>query len=165
MSKIEITVAVDATNGEQLLALSNYLTALAALQGTAPTKVQTAMDRQVAETVAKGLDAAEGKAATETPAPTKPAAKRSTKAKEVVKETEEESPAAAAAKEEAPEDVATAKAESSVDIATLRTLLSQKVDDHRDSIKDKLTEFGAKNITSLDSDKYQEMYDFLTALK
>lgn len=55
--------------------------------------------------------------------------------------------------------------EHEIKISDLRTLLSKKVDEHRDDIKAKLTELGAKNVTTLDESKYEEFYTFLKDLK
>lgn len=55
--------------------------------------------------------------------------------------------------------------ESEIKISDLRTLLSKKVDEHRDDIKAKLTELGAKNVTTLDESKYEEFHTFLKDLK
>ena len=153
MSKIEISVAVDATQSEELKALSNYLLALANLSGVKTPESTTAAEVKETE-----------------PAPA--AKKRQTskaKAAEDVKEVDaKETPAAEAAKEEAPDDekeAAPAKEESGVKLDTLRTLLSKKVDANRDAIKDKLTELGTKNLTTLDPKDYQTMYDFFMGLK
>lgn len=69
-----------------------------------------------------------------------------------------ETPAAHAA-EEAPE-----KAQEAIKIEDVRALLSTKVTDHRDSIKEKLTSFGANNVTSLKPEHYSEFVDFLNSL-
>ena len=55
--------------------------------------------------------------------------------------------------------------EPAIKISDLRTLLSKKVDEHRDDIKAKLTELGAKNVTTLDESKYEEFYTFLKGLE
>lgn len=55
--------------------------------------------------------------------------------------------------------------EPAIKISDLRTLLSKKVDEHRDDIKSKLTELGAKNVTTLDESKYEEFHTFLKDLK
>ena len=55
--------------------------------------------------------------------------------------------------------------EPEIKISDLRTLLSKKVDEHRDDIKAKLTELGSKNVTTLDESKYEEFYTFLKDLK
>ena len=154
MSKIEISVAVDATQSEELKALSNYLLALANLSGVKTPESTTAAEVKETE-----------------PAPA--AKKRQTskaKAAEDVKEVDtKETPAAEAAKEEAPEEevkeAAPVKEETVIKLDTLRTLLSKKVDANRDAIKDKLTELGTKNLTTLDPKDYQTMYDFFMGLK
>jgi hypothetical protein len=56
------------------------------------------------------------------------------------------------------------EATSSLDIEDLRTKLKDKVNEHRETIKAKLTELGAPSVTKLDKSKYQEMYDFLISL-
>jgi hypothetical protein len=40
----------------------------------------------------------------------------------------------------------------------------QKVNDHRSEIKEKLNELGAKSVSTLDPEKYQEMVDYLNSL-
>lgn len=76
-----------------------------------------------------------------------------------IKEVAEEKPAV----EEKAEEVT--NKESEIKISDLRTLLSKKVDEHRDDIKAKLTELGAKNVTTLDESKYEEFHTFLKDLK
>lgn len=49
-------------------------------------------------------------------------------------------------------------------IEDVRKMLSQKVNEHRDAIKQKLNELGAPSVTKLDPSKYDEMYDFLNEL-
>lgn len=51
-----------------------------------------------------------------------------------------------------------------VSLQDLRTLLSSRVADHKSEIKAKLTEMGAGNLTTLGTDKYEEMYNYLKAL-
>ena len=158
MSKIEISVAVDATKPEELKALSNYLLALANLSGVKTPETNTT----------DTTTASEVKEAEPAPAPAAGKKRQASKAKTGAPKEEQETPAAEAAKEEAPEDVkeaAPAKEESEIKLDTLRTLLSKKVDANRDAIKDKLTELGTKNLTTLDPKDYQTMYDFFISLK
>lgn len=75
-----------------------------------------------------------------------------------IKEVVEEKPAVEEKAEEPTNN------EPAIKISDLRTLLSKKVDEHRDDIKAKLTELGAKNVTTLDEAKYEEFYDFLKGL-
>ena len=53
---------------------------------------------------------------------------------------------------------------STTTIEDVREMLTKKINDHRESIRAKLTEFGAKSVTTLDPAKYSEMYDFLKSL-
>ena len=59
---------------------------------------------------------------------------------------------------------ATAKPAASKNIEDVRKMLAQKVNEHRDVIKQKLDEFGAPSVTKLDPSKYDEMYNFLESL-
>lgn len=51
-----------------------------------------------------------------------------------------------------------------VSIQDIRTLLASKVDNHRETIRAKLTELGAKNVTGLDVLNYDAFYEFLKDL-
>lgn len=51
-----------------------------------------------------------------------------------------------------------------VSIQDIRTLLASKVDNHRETIRAKLTELGAKNVTGLDARNYDAFYEFLKVL-
>ena len=64
----------------------------------------------------------------------------------------------------APAKPATSASASTITIEDVRKALSEKVNAHRNEIKDKLSALGAPSVTKLDQSKYQEMYDFLIAL-
>lgn len=49
-------------------------------------------------------------------------------------------------------------------IQDIRILLASKVDNHRETIRAKLTELGAKNVTGLDARNYNSFYEFLKDL-
>ena len=51
-----------------------------------------------------------------------------------------------------------------VSIQDIRTLLASEVDNHRETIRAKLTELGAKNVTGLDVRNYDSFYEFLKDL-
>lgn len=51
-----------------------------------------------------------------------------------------------------------------VSIQDIRTLLASKVDNHREAIRVKLTELGARNVTGLDARNYDAFYEFLKDL-
>lgn len=51
-----------------------------------------------------------------------------------------------------------------VSIQDIRILLASKVDNHREAIRAKLTELGAKNVTGLDARNYDAFYEFLKDL-
>lgn len=52
-----------------------------------------------------------------------------------------------------------------IQVEDVRAKLSAVVSNHRDAIKSKLTELGAKNLTSLNESKYEEFMDFLNSLE
>lgn len=51
-----------------------------------------------------------------------------------------------------------------VSIQDIRILLASKVDNHRETIRAKLIELGAKNVTGLDARNYDSFYEFLKDL-
>lgn len=51
-----------------------------------------------------------------------------------------------------------------VSIQDIRTLLASKVDNNRETIRAKLTELGARNVTGLDVRNYDAFYEFLKNL-
>lgn len=51
-----------------------------------------------------------------------------------------------------------------ITIHELRAALLDKVNDHRAEIKEKLTELGAENVTTLDKSKYYELFNYLKSL-
>lgn len=51
-----------------------------------------------------------------------------------------------------------------VSIQDIRALLASKVDNHREAIRAKLTELGARNVTGLDVRNYDAFYEFLKDL-
>lgn len=57
-----------------------------------------------------------------------------------------------------------AASSASKSIEDVRKMLAQKVNEHRDVIKQKLNEFGAPSVTKLNPSKYDEMYNFLESL-
>lgn len=67
-------------------------------------------------------------------------------------------------KEPAPAPVPKKTEEPAVSIQDIRTLLASKVDNHREAIRAKLTELGARNVTGLDARNYDAFYEFLKDL-
>lgn len=57
------------------------------------------------------------------------------------------------------------EAKTSIKIEDVRALLAKKVDNNRPAIKQKLTDLGANNVTSLSPDKYEEFMDYLNSLQ
>lgn len=90
--------------------------------------------------------------ATQAPATAKPETKPATAA-----------PATAAPATAAPATAAPAKP-ASISIDEVRAVLVNKVNAHREEIKNKLTELGAPSVTKLDPSKYEEMLNFLNSL-
>lgn len=63
-----------------------------------------------------------------------------------------------------PVTVKTTDVKKSVPAQDIRTLLASKVDNHREAIRAKLTELGARNVTGLDARNYDSFYEFLKDL-
>ena len=69
-----------------------------------------------------------------------------------------------AAKPASSAPAAPAASSASKNIEDIRGMLAEKVNEHRDEIKQKLNELGAPSVTKLDPAKYDEMYNFLESL-
>lgn len=54
--------------------------------------------------------------------------------------------------------------EPSISKESIRAILKDKVGDHRDAIKAKLTELGAPNVSALKAEKHEEFYNYLETL-
>lgn len=86
-----------------------------------------------------------------------------------VKTTDVKKPAPAPEKTEEPEPMpmdenSSSGSDPAVSIQDIRTLLASKVDNHREAIRAKLTELGARNVTGLDVRNYDAFYEFLKNL-
>ena len=137
--KISVEVSVNLSENTQ-----NFIKSLFGGAATATVQVQKsapAASAAPAKPVSRPASAQAPKPQAAAPAPTKPAAISA--------------PGAPAAQ------VASSASKSIEDV---RKMLAQKVNEHRDVIKQKLNEFGAPSVTKLDPSKYNEMYNFLESL-
>jgi hypothetical protein len=95
--------------------------------------------------------------------------KKPAPAQDVKKPTPAPAPAPAPRKTEEPEPMPmdanpSLGSDPAVSIQDIRTLLASKVDNNRETIRAKLTELGAKNVTGLDARNYDSFYEFLKDL-
>lgn len=95
--------------------------------------------------------------------------KKPAPAQDVKKPAPASAPAPAPKKTEEPEPMpmdanSSLGSDPAVSIQDIRTLLASKVDNHRETIRAKLTELGAKNVTGLDVRNYDAFYEFLKDL-
>lgn len=95
--------------------------------------------------------------------------KKPAPAQDVMKPAPAPAPAPAPRKTEKPEPMPMDANSSlgsgpAVSIQDIRTLLASKVDNRRETIRAKLTELGAKNVTGLDARNYDAFYEFLESL-
>lgn len=95
--------------------------------------------------------------------------KKPAPAQDVKKPTPAPAPAPAPRKTEEPEPMpmdanSSLGSDPTVSIQDIRTLLASKVDNNRETIRAKLTELGAKNVTGLDARNYYSFYEFLKDL-
>lgn len=165
MSKIQINLELDSNETATVRALAALLIAVAEEQ---PREVNVMKaERKFSKDVPQWTAAPEeirlvsdGEVvpAEDQPAPTK---KRTRKAPEATPEPAPE-PTPEPEAEVAPEPEAEAEPEVTLD--ELRSLLATKVKTHREEIKAKLTELGGSNLTTLPTDKYTAMNDFLKGL-
>lgn len=95
--------------------------------------------------------------------------KKPAPAQDVMKPAPAPAPAPAPRKTEKPEPMpmdanSSLGSDPAVSIQDIRTLLASKVDNNRETIRAKLTELGAKNVTGLDVRNYDAFYEFLKVL-
>lgn len=95
--------------------------------------------------------------------------KKPAPAQDVMKPAPAPAPAPAPRKTEEPEPMpmdanSSLGSDPAVSIQDIRTLLASKVDNHRETIRAKLTELGARNVTGLDVRNYDAFYEFLKDL-
>jgi hypothetical protein len=95
--------------------------------------------------------------------------KKPAPAQDVKKPAPAPAPAPAPRKTEEPEPMpmdanSSLGSDPAVSIQDIRTLLASKVDNHRETIRAKLTELGARNVTGLDARNYDAFYEFLKNL-
>lgn len=133
--KISVEVSVNLSENTQ-----KFLTSLFAAGVPSGAQVAASVSKPAPATLAKPAPA-KPTPQPAAPAPTKPVA-----------------PAAPST----PAAPAASSANKSVE--DVRAMLAQKVNAHRDVIKQKLNELGAPSVTKLDPAKYDEMYDFLVNL-
>ena len=95
--------------------------------------------------------------------------KKPAPAQDVMRPAPAPAPAPAPRKTEEPEPMpmdanSSLGSDPAVSIQDIRTLLASKVDNHREAIRAKLTELGARNVTGLDARNYDAFYEFLKDL-
>lgn len=134
--KISVEVSVNLSENTQ-----NFIKSLFGGAVVTTTQAQKSASAISAKPVSKPTPVQSPKPQAAAPAPTKPAA----------------APAPGV-------PAAQAASSASKSIEDVRKMLAQKVNEHRDVIKQKLNEFGAPSVTKLDPSKYDEMYNFLELL-
>lgn len=95
--------------------------------------------------------------------------KKPAPAQDVMRPAPAPAPAPAPRKTEEPEPMpmdanSSLGSDPAVSIQDIRILLASKVDNNRETIRAKLTELGAKNVTGLDARNYDAFYEFLKDL-
>ncbi len=138
--QLEIKTTIDAFNPNQVKALNDFLTAIgkSTENELEEQKVFLAEKQKQTRKKAEKIEAPQEDVPTETPQQeqTKP------ESIEVVE----------------PETV------SAPTLMQIRSLVAQKAGEHKDSIKSKLVELGAQNVSTLDAKHFQTIFDFLNGL-
>ena len=147
MSKVKMQFVVDFSDAEKLQIMAEAFQKLCVAAKESPE----------VESTKEAEDESDAQEAPE--APKKKTRKKPTVTKAKAKEKAPEPT------QDDPEDESEAEAEETeIKVEDVRSLLSGLVSDHRDAIKTKLTEMGAKNLTSLEKEKYPEFMTFLKSL-
>ena len=140
---VHIDIFVDITDPEQISALSTFLTKVG--QNAKAPEVPAPQPEPEPE-----------------PQPEKPA--KPAKTPKPAKAPKAE-PAPEPEPEPQPEPEKPAAEEKTYQVEEVREKLKEKVAEHREEIKAKLTELGAPNVSSLDPSKYTEFVNFLEGLE
>ena len=162
MSKINVEVSLDITDQKTIRAFADFLYAVADSESKGePKSDEPESDEPApAPTSAAPKSPARSRAKKETPT-TEPAVSESK-----TEETPEKDQAVSneQTKEEDQAGSKEADAVASVSLDDIRSNMSKKVTDHREALQKKLKEFGAKNITTLPVDKYDEFNQYILDL-
>jgi len=150
MKTVKIKLVIDPANDKVVEALDNLLSVMGGNEGM---KVKVAEKGQEASVEFNGEEKKPAKKVKETFVATEETAPP-------VEELELE-PAEEMDLEESDDDAGT---DEEVTDADVREVMGKKVTDHREAIKAKLTELGAKNLTVLDPAHYSVFYTFLNEL-
>ena len=135
MVKVTIELSVDTQNAEQLKTLVDLLK-------TGQTNDASQVSQS--QTTEQAKEPKPAKPVTKTPKP------------------KDDNPAPEPTPKPTPEPIPVAP--KVITIEQVRMLLASKVGSHRQEIKDKLTELGANNVTTLDEGKYTEFMEFMQNL-
>ena len=161
---IKVEILIDTTNPEQLAALSTLMTKVGEQASKTADAISELREKfssladNLKERIAKIDDASKpAQAKKRNTKPAEPAPAPEAPAEEETKPAEEET------KPGAPAESPAEKKEYKIE--EVREKLKEKVNDHREAIKAKLTELGAPNVSSLDPDNYADFMDFLNGLE
>jgi len=162
---MKIKIEVDGLTLEHATELTKFLAILNETE-----KAKKAIERYDKESFLTPV-ISEGKSIEEKPKLTR---KKAEKVEPAPEGTQATFAAIAAAHEQTQEAKEETKAEAievveaeTVSVPTLmqiRSLVAQKAGEHKDSIKSKLVELGAQNVSTLDAKHFQAIYDFLNEL-
>ena len=145
---IKVEVYVDTTKQEQIEALSSLLFLVGGSEPAQRTDHEPTPEPEKKPSRTRSKKEAEKKDPEPTPAP-----EAEPEDKDPEPETKDPEPTPAP-EEEGPK----------WKVEQVREKLKEKVQDHRDEIKSKLSELGAPNVSSLDPEKYNEFMEFLDSL-
>lgn len=151
MSNIKIEVSLDTADQKTVKAFADFLYSLS---GGTPATVKN--------TEASATEIEEEQPAP-SPATTAPATRTRASRAKVKEEPKVEESEETPVKEEPAKAVKEEK-ESSISLTDIRTNMSQKIEDHRDAIAKKMKGYGAKNITTLQPENYEDFNDFILSL-
>lgn len=160
MSQIKFEMSLDIKDQKSVKAFADFLNIVA---GSAPVE-QTASEAKEEAKADEPVKTAPKRASR---AKAQTEAKEDTKAPEDINnDTAPEKDEAGSAETKVADAVAKEdnKAEPSVSLDDIRANMSKKVADHREALQKKLKEYGAKNITTLPEDKYDEFNQFILDL-
>ena len=146
---MKIKIEVDGLSLEQATELTKFLSSLKPLEGIEQDTRTVFFNKEDAQVIEE-----------------KPKQTRKKAEKVEASKQESESPQEEELEIEKAEALEVVETEtvSAPTLMQIRSLVAAKVADHKDSIKAKLVELGAQNVSTLEAKHFQTIFDFLTEL-
>lgn len=169
MSQIKLELALDASKPNEVKAFADFLYAIAGQPAKfaegSPEVVsnQTQTDEKITETDKPKQTRSRSKAAA--PKTEEAESTETVQASDASAETETKKQGGDDVAEKSGGSTEKSAAVSEISLDMIREVLAKKIDAHRDTIREAMAKTGAKNITTLKEEDYEDFYNLIKGLK